>query len=95
MCVYVCVCVCVSRVAAWSLVAGAMGPCADPHAAAAPHAPACAQVYKGKLKTGEVVAVKVQRPYVLETVTVDLYIIRSIGLGVSADEEGGEAAWLE
>ena len=34
------------------------------------------QVYKGKLKTGEDVAVKVQRPYVLETVTVDLFIIR-------------------
>lgn len=38
------------------------------------------QVYKGKLKTGEQVAVKVQRPYVLETVTVDLYIIRQLGL---------------
>ena len=38
------------------------------------------QVYKGKLKTGETVAVKVQRPYVLETVTVDLYIIRTLGL---------------
>lgn len=34
------------------------------------------QVYRGRLKTGEEVAVKVQRPYVLETVTVDLYIIR-------------------
>ena len=34
------------------------------------------QVYKGKLKTGEEVAVKVQRPFVLETVTVDLHIIR-------------------
>jgi aarF domain-containing kinase len=38
------------------------------------------QVYKGKLKTGEIVAVKVQRPGVLETVTVDLYIIRMIGI---------------
>lgn len=38
------------------------------------------QVYKGKLKTGEDVAVKVQRPGVLETVTVDLYIIRMIGV---------------
>lgn len=37
------------------------------------------QVYKGKLKTGEPVAVKVQRPYVLETVTIDMYIIRSFG----------------
>ena len=37
------------------------------------------QVYKGKLKTGETVAVKVQRPYVLETVTIDLFIIRKLG----------------
>jgi aarF domain-containing kinase len=34
------------------------------------------QVYKGRLKTGELVAVKVQRPYVLETVTIDLFILR-------------------
>lgn len=40
------------------------------------------QVYKGRLKTGEVVAVKVQRPYVLETVTIDLYIIRSMGMSM-------------
>uniref|UniRef100_A0A7S3R8B9 Protein kinase domain-containing protein n=1 Tax=Dunaliella tertiolecta TaxID=3047 RepID=A0A7S3R8B9_DUNTE len=39
------------------------------------------QVYKGRLRgTGEAVAVKVQRPGVLETVTVDLFIIRSVGL---------------
>nr|XP_010936094.1 uncharacterized protein LOC105055798 isoform X3 [Elaeis guineensis] len=39
------------------------------------------QVYKGRLKeTGELVAVKVQRPFVLETVTIDLYIIRKLGL---------------
>lgn len=39
------------------------------------------QVYKGKLKeNGDTVAVKVQRPFVLETVTVDLYIIRNLGL---------------
>jgi len=38
------------------------------------------QVYKGKLMTGEDVAVKVQRPGVLETVTVDLYIIRRLGV---------------
>lgn len=38
------------------------------------------QVYKGKLFNGKEVAVKVQRPYVLETVTVDLYIIRTMGL---------------
>ncbi|XP_064961599.1 uncharacterized protein LOC135610699 isoform X4 [Musa acuminata AAA Group] len=39
------------------------------------------QVYKGCLKeTGELVAVKVQRPFVLETVTIDLFIIRKLGL---------------
>lgn len=38
------------------------------------------QVYKGTLKTGEEVAVKVQRPYVLETVTIDLFVLRKIGL---------------
>ncbi|CAL9164194.1 uncharacterized protein LOC135658925 [Musa acuminata AAA Group] len=39
------------------------------------------QVYKGRLKeTGELVAVKVQRPFVLETVTIDLFIIRKLGL---------------
>jgi aarF domain-containing kinase len=38
-------------------------------------------VYKGRLKeTGELVAVKVQRPFVLETVTIDLFIIRNLGL---------------
>ncbi|KAL2632941.1 hypothetical protein R1flu_004420 [Riccia fluitans] len=41
------------------------------------------QVYKGRLReTGEVVAVKVQRPYVLETVTVDLFIIRKLGVAL-------------
>ncbi|XP_010488485.1 PREDICTED: uncharacterized protein LOC104766320 isoform X2 [Camelina sativa] len=39
------------------------------------------QVYKGRLKeTGDLVAVKVQRPFVLETVTVDLFVIRNLGL---------------
>ncbi|PSC74356.1 putative aarF domain-containing kinase chloroplastic [Micractinium conductrix] len=39
------------------------------------------QVYKGRLRdSGDVVAVKVQRPGVLETVTVDLFIIRRLGL---------------
>ncbi|KAI4338245.1 hypothetical protein L6164_016588 [Bauhinia variegata] len=39
------------------------------------------QVYKGRLKeNGDVVAVKVQRPFVLETVTIDLYIIRNLGM---------------
>eukprot|EP00803_Ostreobium_quekettii_P009098 evm.model.scf_330.1 EVM.evm.TU.scf_330.1 scf_330:441-5212(-) len=45
------------------------------------------QVYKGKLKTGETVAVKVQRPYVLETVTIDLYIIRRIGMFLKRFEQ--------
>ncbi|MBD2691598.1 ABC1 kinase family protein [Anabaena catenula] len=34
------------------------------------------QVYKGKLKTGEEVAIKVQRPDLRETITIDLYILR-------------------
>ncbi|KAI3469930.1 hypothetical protein Pfo_026592 [Paulownia fortunei] len=39
------------------------------------------QVYKGRLKeNGDLVAVKVQRPFVLETVTIDLFIIRNLGL---------------
>ncbi|CAB9498956.1 protein kinase UbiB [Seminavis robusta] len=39
------------------------------------------QVYKAKLRaTGETVAVKVQRPNVLETVSLDLYLAREIGL---------------
>ncbi|CAH2052855.1 unnamed protein product, partial [Thlaspi arvense] len=34
------------------------------------------QVYKGRLKeNGDLVAVKVQRPFVLETVTVDLFVV--------------------
>jgi predicted unusual protein kinase regulating ubiquinone biosynthesis (AarF/ABC1/UbiB family) len=36
------------------------------------------QVYKGKLKTGETVAVKVQRPDLRERITVDLYILRKL-----------------
>ncbi len=35
-----------------------------------------AQVYKAKLITGEYVAVKIQRPGVLETVSKDLYVLR-------------------
>ncbi|XP_042516585.1 uncharacterized protein sll0005 isoform X4 [Macadamia integrifolia] len=39
------------------------------------------QVYKGRLReNGELVAVKVQRPFVIETVTIDLFIIRKLGL---------------
>jgi len=39
------------------------------------------QVYKATLRdTGEIVAVKVQRPAVLETVSLDLYLARELGL---------------
>ncbi|KAK9787007.1 hypothetical protein WJX73_009983 [Symbiochloris irregularis] len=38
------------------------------------------QVYRGTLRSGEDVAVKVQRPFVLETVTVDLFILRSVAV---------------
>ncbi|TAE57650.1 MAG: AarF/ABC1/UbiB kinase family protein [Nostocales cyanobacterium] len=36
------------------------------------------QVYKGKLKNGEEVAVKVQRPDLREKITIDLYILRKL-----------------
>lgn len=36
------------------------------------------QVYKGRLKTGEDVAVKVQRPGLAEQITKDIYVIRVI-----------------
>lgn len=36
------------------------------------------QVYKGKLKTGETVAVKVQRPGLAENIALDLYILRGL-----------------
>ncbi|MEI2582684.1 ABC1 kinase family protein [Scytonema sp. PRP1] len=36
------------------------------------------QVYKGKLKTGEEVAVKVQRPDLRERIAIDLYILRRL-----------------
>lgn len=36
------------------------------------------QVYKGKLKTGETVAIKVQRPDLRDRITVDLYILRRL-----------------
>ena len=36
------------------------------------------QVYKGKLKTGEEVAIKVQRPDLREGITIDLYILRNL-----------------
>jgi predicted unusual protein kinase regulating ubiquinone biosynthesis (AarF/ABC1/UbiB family) len=40
------------------------------------------QVYKGKLKTGEEVAVKVQRPDLRERITIDLYILRNLAAWV-------------
>ncbi|WP_267384031.1 ABC1 kinase family protein [Cyanobacterium sp. uoEpiScrs1] len=36
------------------------------------------QVYKGKLKNGEKVAVKVQRPDLIRRITLDIYLIRNI-----------------
>ena len=51
---------------------------ADPVAAAS-----LGQVYKARIRTtGDVVAVKVQRPYVLETVSLDLYIVRKVGVAL-------------
>ncbi len=38
------------------------------------------QVYKGKLKTGETVAVKVQRPGLKESMGLDIYILRQLAL---------------
>ena len=38
------------------------------------------QVYKGRLKTGEVVAVKVQRPDLAEQIALDIYIIRGLAV---------------
>ena len=39
------------------------------------------QVYKATLRaTGDTVAVKVQRPFVLETVSLDLFLVRNLGL---------------
>lgn len=40
------------------------------------------QVYKGKLKTGEIVAIKVQRPGLREIITLDLYILRQLAAQV-------------
>jgi predicted unusual protein kinase regulating ubiquinone biosynthesis (AarF/ABC1/UbiB family) len=45
----------------------------DPVAAAS-----LGQVYKGKLKSGETVAVKVQRPGLSQQITLDLYILRRL-----------------
>ena len=38
------------------------------------------QVYKGKLKTGETVAVKVQRPGLKESMGLDVYILRKLAI---------------
>lgn len=40
------------------------------------------QVYRGKLKTGEEVAIKVQRPDLVKRITLDIYIMRTIALWV-------------
>ncbi|MDH6098979.1 AarF/ABC1/UbiB kinase family protein [Anabaenopsis sp. FSS-46] len=40
------------------------------------------QVYKGKLKTGEEVAIKVQRPDLREAITIDLFILRQLAAWV-------------
>jgi predicted unusual protein kinase regulating ubiquinone biosynthesis (AarF/ABC1/UbiB family) len=45
----------------------------DPVAAAS-----LGQVYKGKLRSGETVAVKVQRPGLAERITLDLYLLRQL-----------------
>ncbi|QCE05590.1 hypothetical protein DEO72_LG9g594 [Vigna unguiculata] len=51
------------------------------------------QVYKGRLKeNGDLVAVKVQRPFVLETVTIDLFIIRNLGLAL---RKFPQAKWID
>ena len=38
------------------------------------------QVYKAKLKTGETVAIKVQRPDMIESVSLDLFLLNQYGL---------------
>ena len=58
----------------WQDVYSELGP--EPVAAAS-----LGQVYKGVLKSnGATVAVKVQRPAVLETVSIDLFVLRRVGL---------------
>ncbi|PZV18153.1 MAG: hypothetical protein DCF20_03575 [Pseudanabaena sp.] len=47
----------------------------DPIAAAS-----LGQVYKGKLKTGELVAIKVQRPDIAAGIALDMYILRGISV---------------
>jgi predicted unusual protein kinase regulating ubiquinone biosynthesis (AarF/ABC1/UbiB family) len=50
----------------------------DPIAAAS-----LGQVYKGRLKTGEAVAIKVQRPGLAQGITLDLYIMRQLAAWAS------------
>ncbi|MFH7029992.1 MAG: ABC1 kinase family protein [Heteroscytonema crispum UTEX LB 1556] len=38
------------------------------------------QVYQGKLKTGEIVAVKIQRPDLAEKIALDMYILRGLAV---------------
>ncbi|MBE9039111.1 ABC1 kinase family protein [aff. Roholtiella sp. LEGE 12411] len=60
-------------------------PPEEVYAELSPHPIAAAslgQVYKGKLKTGEEVAVKVQRPDLRERITIDLYILRHLAAWV-------------
>jgi predicted unusual protein kinase regulating ubiquinone biosynthesis (AarF/ABC1/UbiB family) len=40
------------------------------------------QVYKAKLRSGETVAVKVQRPGLAQLITLDLYIIRGLAIAI-------------
>jgi predicted unusual protein kinase regulating ubiquinone biosynthesis (AarF/ABC1/UbiB family) len=56
-------------------------PAAEVYGEISPHPVAAAslgQVYKGKLKSGEAVAIKVQRPGLAQRITLDLYILRAI-----------------
>ncbi|HEY9698265.1 MAG TPA: AarF/ABC1/UbiB kinase family protein [Trichocoleus sp.] len=41
------------------------------------------QVYKGKLKSGETVAVKVQRPGLAQLITLDLHILRQLAMWIN------------
>lgn len=50
------------------------------------------KVYRATLVTGERVAVKVQRPDVLESVTLDLYVIRILLLLLSKNKSTRESA---
>ena len=43
-----------------------------------PPSPAPAQVYKGRLHTGEEVAIKVQRPNMGESIAVDMLLLRRL-----------------